>query len=172
MIGTLAEAREIFEAVGDRWEPIPGPPAGWVKLGEGRDRAVYLSPSGVAYKICHLYELSPNKNEVEAKNFDFIKARGRLQGHWAIPEYTLYRFTAVFTQWSESARAPVKAEWPVVVTAVEHIEGKNHPDSFETSYAFRRAGLYDACSGNALTAKNGKHYILDAAELMNELEYT
>lgn len=171
MIGTLAEAQEIFEAVGDRWKIDYDPydvPEGWKYLGMGGTRSVYLSPSGVAYKVCHEYsDDEPNANEVEHYNFDVIRKYHSLPGKWRVPVSHIHQFEGQYKRYNYKTfkAEPVVAR--ITILACEYVKGQTFTwddDAEDMHVVFARVGLFDTVRSNAMKSDNGDRYIVDAAE--------
>lgn len=171
MIGSEAEAREIFEAVGDRWNIDYDPqacPEGWTFLGSGGTRSVYLSPSGVAYKVCHTYEdEEPNYNDIEHYNFELIRKHVKLPELWRVPDSHKHCFNGRYKRYNYKTFAPEQTVAKITILACEHVKGS--PFSWEDSVddmhkAFDAAGLFDTTRSNAMKGDNGYRYIVDAAE--------
>lgn len=173
MIGTLEEARALFDAVGDRWND-GYPPPGWKHLGSGGTRAAYLSPSGVVFKVCHEYEDDEKShNEREHENFKKIVRCGKLPGNWRVPRSYLHHFQTEVQRWNYSTKAKEVQPTRVVILACDYIagqeiggwaEGWDECDMEEMERAFLAVGLHDVGGGNAVRCADGTHYIIDAAE--------
>lgn len=166
-VGCLSEAREIFEAMGDRWE-TGVLPEGWTEVGDGSTRVAYLSPSGIVYKVCKEYSLDwLSENAHEYANFKEIKERGLLPKGWHVPRANLYDFTAFYTQWT--GREPEKKWGRVDVLACEYIPGEECLLSDdEVDVVFSQVGLGDPTILNAKIHEYTKEfYIIDAGELVD-----
>lgn len=169
MIGTLAEAQEIFAVVGDRWLKTRPPPPDWKKIGSGRSRTAYLSPSGIVYKICHVYDdYTMNYNELEERNFKWLRVHRKLPKGWSVPECSLHAFEATFTRWSHKAGTTVNTPGRVTVMASEYVDGEhlydyNSPDAERMCEVFALIGLTDDYGGNVKKSE-GICYIIDAGE--------
>lgn len=170
-LGTEEEAREIFGAVGDRFlhepERVPG---SWKYIGHGGTRSVYLSPSGVVYKISlDGGDDEPCSNDKEHTNFRRIKQSGRLPRGWRVPKSHLHVFTANYSRWNWETKKPEHRPGRVAVLACEYVPGKliggwdNKADE-ETQDVFEAVGLNDWHGANTIQAADGIRYIIDAAE--------
>jgi hypothetical protein len=165
-VGSLSEAMEIFETAGDRWNESPLP-EGWLEVGDGSTRMVYLSPSGVAYKICKEYwEDYPSANAYEFQNFREISERKLLPEGWFVPKATLFTFNAFYTQFDNRATEPTKQWGTVDVLACEYIPGDDGTlTDDEVDVVFARVGLYDPTQWNAkVHGYTGEFFIIDAGE--------
>lgn len=166
MIGSIHEAKLIFDACGDRW--IDGIlPEGWSHLGGGSTREAYLSPSGVVYKICHYYQEDyPSENEYEFFNFARIKQDGRLPKGWMVPEVTLHDFEATFHVYSYDTLNPEMRTCKVAVLASEYVPGPEESlDDSDVAIVFAKVGLTDCTTLNAKRhQETDRYYIIDAGE--------
>lgn len=170
MIGSEEEARQIFEAAGDRWETAVLP-SGWEEVGDGSTRVAYLSPSGVVYKVCKEYwDDHPSTNANEAQNIEEIKKRELLPQGWHLPEVTLYAFGAYYTQWEARTEDPTKKWGMVDVIACEYIPGEESLiEDTEIDVVFAKVGLYDpTCLNAKIHGLTGKYYIIDAGEYIDQ----
>lgn len=173
MIGTLAEAQKIYRAVGDH---LRGgiPPRGWREIGAGGTRHCYLSPSGVVYKLCYVYEDDdPTVNDREQVNFDKIRNCGKLPNNWRVPKSHLHAFRTNISRFNRRLQKEVVVPGRVAVLACEYIPGKrlgsmckdvSGDEWWDMETAFRAVGLSDTGGANAIRATDGTHYIIDAGE--------
>lgn len=167
MIGSLAEAKQIFNAAGDRWKENVVLPYGWEECGDGSTRVAFLSPSGIVYKICKSYDVNyPSENVHEEKNFRAIKEKGLLPLGWYIPEVTLYRFKALYTQWDRFESEPREKWGQVDVLACEYIPGPEETlDQDTADVVFSHIGLSDPTTFNVkVHGETQDYYIIDAGE--------
>lgn len=170
MIGSLAEAQEIFDAVGDRWNIDYDPsacPEGWTFLGSGGTRSVYLSPSGVAYKVCHTYEDDdePSYNDVEHYNFEIIRKYGKLPNRWRVPQSHIHCFNGRYKRYNHKTFKAELGTAKITILACEYIKGVSfHDDPEDMDAVFDSVGLFDTVRSNAVKGDNGYRYIVDAAE--------
>lgn len=168
-LGTEEEAREIFEALGDRFLTAPDTdtPAGWKHLGSGGTRMAFLSPSGVVYKL--EFDADDYDNVLEHNNFRKIK--GKLPKGWRVPKSHLHVFLANMTKWDYNTRNKVTKTCYVSVLACEYIEGqlvggwRNRATDTDKE-VFQSVGLYDWHGANAVRTTNGTTYIIDAGEIL------
>lgn len=174
MIGTLAEAKAIHEAMWDRWEENYSPylaPEGWDFIGQGSTRTVFLSPSGVAYKLCDEYEddwQSYNDRELE----NFARLRDELPEGFRVPEATLHVFTGWVNEFNYSRKEPQSRWGRVAILAVEYIEGSpiHQGERPRVAGQLEGVGLFDTARGNVLQTPTG-YVIVDAGEgLLDQLE--
>lgn len=171
MIGTLEEAQEIFDAVGDRWNldyRAENCPEGWTFLGSGGTRSVYLSPSGVAYKVCHNYEdeETPNYNEVEHYNFEVIRKHHTLPGKWRVPMSHIHQFNGRYKRYNAKTFKAEPVITRIAVLACEYVKGETFTwdDPEDMCVVFAHVGLFDTVRSNAMKGDDGYRYIVDAAE--------
>lgn len=163
-VGSMAEATQIFEGTGDRWEHNVLP-NGWAEIGDGSTRTAFLSPSGVVYKVCKTYYVDePSDNAHEYANFKEMNERGLLPKGWMTPLASLYTFQAYYTQWT--GQEPEKKWGTVDVLACEYIPG---PECLlsddEVDVVFMKVGLHDPTTLNAkIHEYTGEFYIIDAGE--------
>lgn len=175
LIGTLDEAMELWESQFDRvCGNSNGAPPGWKYVGSGGTRVVYKSPSGVCYKVCYEYddEEDETHNEVEHKNMRRIDREGKLPKGWRVPKTHLHIFQGHVKRWDYHMRKPKQQPARVVILATDYIDGElvgwsaTEDDQNEMSNAFSAVGLCDTGGDNAVKAKDGTRYIIDAAEWM------
>lgn len=174
MIGTLEEAQAIFDAVGDRWAPDfdeRNCPEGWKYLGCGGTRNVYLSPSGVVYKVCHhYYKDEPSVNDVEHANFEVIRTTRKLPRKWRVPKSHLHAFQAQYRKYNYALKETKEIHGRVAILACEYVDGETvgwngTPQRKRAmDYAFKKIGLFDNARGNAMFGNDGYRYIVDAGE--------
>lgn len=86
-VGNADEARVALESCLHKYAP-KYLPSGWKYLGSGIDRAAYLSPTSVVYKVMH-YPGSANKDEYNATVF--FREQPNVPEGFAIPRCSLYR---------------------------------------------------------------------------------
>jgi len=99
MVGCFEDAQLIGEW--DNYFPLPD---GWGYLDEGAERAAYISPDNVVYKV----ELRPDgSNTNEYFNICTIKECEPVEG-WDVPDATLYDVSKY-----------------IKVIAMEYVKGKN-----------------------------------------------
>ena len=111
MVGTEEDARLIGE-----WDHNYPLPDGWGYVDEGEERAVFISPSKVVYKV----ELnSDGSNRAEYMNICLIEMQEPVE-NWRVPEATLYELDKFHS-----------------VIAMEYVEGSvpNACDSFLTKHS-------------------------------------
>lgn len=108
MVGCIEDAKLILE-----WDHNESLPEGWSYIDEGEERAVFISPSNVVYKV----ELnSDGCNREEYFNICKIQMQEPIE-NWRVPETTLYEIDKFHS-----------------VIAMEYIDGINSEscDSFLT----------------------------------------
>jgi hypothetical protein len=178
MLGSLEEAQEIYEAVGQAWFRGEGEvPPGWSFIGSGGTRRVYLSPSGVAYKVCHHYEDDDqSNNELEYKNFRRIQREGKLPGNWRIPRSYLHKFRGNVSRYNHKTHKEETVPTDITILALDYIDGEGigghitpppekQQATDEAGVVFSKIGLNDLGGKNVI--KSGDtYYIIDAAERM------
>lgn len=136
MIGSMAEALVIsrWYAYADRHADVP---EGWKFLSWGTYRDVYLSPSGVIYKIDH-YEYSDHEANL-------CEARAITNGR-QIPEYGPWMPEA-HLYYTEDLDAPVLAmeyiEGECELTEQEYQQAKQVSTAVSGIYDLDRAGKQD-----------------------------
>lgn len=177
-LGSLAEAKEIFDAVGDSFrQDHEAVPPGWTYVSSGGTRKVYLSPTGIAYKVCYDYsddEHEPTWNDLEYLNLKRIRREGKLPPGWKVPRTQLHVFQDNITRWVWTNKKEESVRCRVTILAMDYIYGQTvggwdnegTPESLSMEEAFRRVGLGDVGGKNAIKTPEGDHYIIDAAEEM------
>lgn len=173
-VGTLDEAMELWEAVrGRSFGGNCNPPEGWEYVGSGGTRAVYRSPTGVCYKICHEYEeTDTSHNDVEHVNFRRIEREGKLPPNWRVPRSRLHVFAANMHRWDYHLKREIQRPGRVAVIACDFISGTElgwrmpEEDREEMYSAFDAVGLHDTGGANAVMREDGTYFIIDAAERM------
>jgi hypothetical protein len=169
VIGTIEEAKEIFEA------PENNLPPGWERIGTGGTRQVYRAPSGVVYKVCWDYEDDePTHNDREHRNFNQIRRSGRLPRGWKVPDSHLHIFRSNLKRWDFKTKEQHERQTRVSVLACEYVAGRLlsawDDDITEEKLAmlresFAQVGLHDIDGANAVQVEDG-YYIIDAGEDM------
>lgn len=177
-LGSVAEAKELYDKVGDMFsldDPTSAPP-GWTFVGQGGSRRVYRGPSGVCYKIeyppCDP-EYDDKWNEREHENFGRIRQAGNLLPGWRVPKSHLHHFRGTYTRYNNQTRKREKVETPVTMLAIEYIEGEavggwKEPMDGDIKAGFRKVGLADVYGKNAIKCPDGTVVIIDAAETLRE----
>lgn len=173
-LGSLEEAQEIFDAVGDHFKPgwsERDVPEGWVWLGSGGSRNAYLSPSGVVYKIQHdSSEAETPWNRMEIGQFARIRKERSLPPSWRVPKTHLYSFRTTYTRYNRKLRKEVVEPGTVHIVAMEYVAGQavgcgaSTEDRKFMAAGFDAAGLFDSGGANAIKALDGSWYIIDAGE--------
>lgn len=170
MIGTLDEAKEIYEAISKAYvkerNVETSAPEGWSYIGSGSSRMCFQSPSGTVYKIERYADEDYNIHE--QVNFDHIRKNVALPEGWRIPESTLHQFEAITYKYTGWNRPPEAVQAVVNVIALEFVKGEPISYSDEDLRAQMRRGMdtigmIDGARGNVLKTKDG-FCIVDAGE--------
>jgi hypothetical protein len=173
-VGTLDEAMELWESVrGRSYGNNAEPPEGWEYIDSGGTRMVFKSPTGVCYKVCHEYEgYDKSHNDVEHNNFRRIEREGKLPKNWRVPKSRVHVFSANMRRWDYHMKREIVRPGRVAVLACDFISGEalgwrsTDEDQAALQKAFSAVGLHDTGGYNAVRCEDGTHYIIDAAELM------
>lgn len=148
LLGNVADAKLIYHSQGN--QSRISPPDGWVRLGKGAFRKVYLSPDRIVYKVAFNYKLAVNNNDDEYNNF--LKIRDRKFRGWRIPEVHTF-------QWRD-----VERNHDVTVNTMDFIPGVHELPTIKTHWpAFERFGLFDDTTENYVLGHDGYRYIVDMA---------
>jgi hypothetical protein len=173
LIGSMTEAREIYEACWNRWDNFYSPyncPKGWEFIGQGSTRTVYRAPSGFLYKLCDSYEDDwPSVNDVENWNWSRLELP---DGYW-FPQHQLYVFNSWVARFNYTKKDSETFWGRVAIMAVEYVEGVTPPryDRERVEAEVEAIGLFDTARGNIIKTSTG-FCIVDAGEgYLDTLEY-
>lgn len=173
-MGSLDEAIQLWEAQRGRTRgENDGTPEGWEYVGSGGTRVVYKAPSGVCYKVCHNYDdEDESHNDVELRNMKRIEREGKLPPKWRLPKMQLHVFPGQQRRWDFRMQKESFKSGRIAILATEYIEGEElswqspTTERAKQEAAFDAVGLSDTGGANAIKAKTGEYYIVDAAEWM------